>query len=80
MAAVLSVVPILLKTSFRLFPVSRRAAMMTTEIRAAINPYSIAVAPSSDIPKRRSLLRKRIVRPCPLCFPCPGSGSTVLYR
>jgi hypothetical protein len=39
----------LLNTVFRLLPVNCSAAMITTEIRAAIRPYSMAVAPRSDL-------------------------------
>src|SRR5690242_15334753 len=53
LAAELSVPPTLLNTVFRLLPVNCSAAMITTEIRAAIKPYSIAVAPRSDLKNLR---------------------------
>ena len=59
--AVESDVAILLKTPLRFEPTSVTAAMMTTEMSAAIRPYSIAVAPLSS---RRRLLRTRIVASC----------------
>jgi hypothetical protein len=49
----LCVLPTLLNTFCRLLPTTRNAVMMTTEIKAAISPYSIAVAPASLSQNRR---------------------------
>ena len=41
------VFPILVKTLLRLVPTNVKAAIAATAIKAAIKPYSIAVAPRS---------------------------------
>jgi len=45
----LSWVEMLLNLVLRLVPIELTVAMITTEIPAAINPYSIAVAPDSSL-------------------------------
>ena len=47
----------LVKAELRLLPIAVQAAMQTTAIKAAINPYSIAVTPElvlEKIVKKRS--------------------------
>lgn len=44
----------LLNVVFRLVPIVLTAAMMATEMPAAIRPYSMAVAPLSSFRKRRT--------------------------
>jgi hypothetical protein len=45
----------LLKVVFRLFPTAVIETIITTEIRAAIRPYSMAVTPDSSNAKREKI-------------------------
>lgn len=60
--AVLSLVPIVVNVVPSVLPRLPTPATMATEMRAAIRPYSIAVAPDSS-------LRKRVKRVVMFCIP-----------
>src|SRR5438094_271827 len=83
----LSAVAIAWKVAVRLVPPSRTAVMITTEMSAAIRPYSMAVAPLSsrrnaeifDIDNSLDLTRwSQLVVPCTARFVREKSEEKVL--
>src|SRR5262249_53135660 len=79
----------MLKVAVRLVPTRRTAVMITTEMSAAIRPYSIAVAPLSsrrnveifDIDNSLDLTRwSKVVDPCTARFVREKSEERVLRQ
>ena len=63
-----------LKVALICEPSPRAAAMMPTAIKAAIRPYSMAVAPDSSFTKRMTWFCMMLSQGLGRLFPCPDAG------